>query len=116
MASHRLENDRDLADVLAFTDQFYQKPDNFNRTVTLFNDASVFENYLVLNVYTYPDGRLKSNNYLVYEIDNHELKKAGLIETNLGDGFTTTFCIYGNRLYSNGDSGGLNIYAFDLPF
>lgn len=117
LVRYDLLNETQLTETLEFTNQFYLDSGNQNRTVVLFNDASIFDDYLILNLNTRPGGRLKSNNYLVYKIDGNTLNKVDFFETNLGDGgFTMTFCIHENKLYSNGGSSGIDIYRFDLSF
>lgn len=114
---HNLTDEKYITETLEYTAQFYQHNDNNNRTVALFNDASFYEDYLVLNFYTRPDGGFKTNNYLVYKIEENNLERVAFFETNIGeDGITRTFCIHKNMLYSNGGQGGLNLYSFDLSY
>jgi hypothetical protein len=115
--SHDLGNEARLTETLEFTNQFYLNSENQNSTVVLFGDAAVFDNFLVINFLSRPGGRLKSNNYFVYKIEGNTLQKVAFFETDVGTGgFTRTFCIHENKLYSNGGQGGIDIYRFDLSF
>ena len=108
-----------LSESLQFSDRFYREPGNENRSVILFQDAALFQNYLVVNVINHSEGShnrsAKYNNYLLFQINGESLKRAGAFRTNIGErGITSTFCIQGTRLYSTGGRNGVNIYEFDL--
>lgn len=115
LAVNNLSNEPNIAETLAYAKQIEQ-PANINRYVILFQDAAIYKNYLILNLYKHPNGRFKSNNYLVYKIDNNNLKKAGAFRTNIHGGYTFSFCVHNNKLYSNGGLGGINLFVFDLSF
>jgi DNA-binding beta-propeller fold protein YncE len=115
--SHDIGNEVHLTETLEFTNQFYLNSENQSSTVVLFGDAAVFDNFLVINFLSRPGGRLKTNNYFVYKIEGNTLQKVAFFETDVGTGgFTRTFCIHENKLYSNGGQGGIDIYRFDLTF
>ncbi|MCC5906900.1 MAG: hypothetical protein JJU13_11870 [Balneolaceae bacterium] len=117
LGNYNLGNEKELSETLDFAHQFYREFNNQNRFVVLIRDAAVFEDYLVLNISMRPGGRLKTNTYLVFEIDEEQLEKVSVFETNIGsNGVLTTICIHENRLYSNGGQGALNLYEFDLSF
>ncbi|HYW36307.1 MAG TPA: 6-bladed beta-propeller [Balneolaceae bacterium] len=117
LSMQNLAKDRALAQALAYKKRFRQNPANRRSAVILFQDAAIFTNNLILNFNMHINKRkYTSNNYLVYRINGNQLQKVGAFKTNIHGGFTHTFCIHGNKLYSNGGSGGINIFTFDLSF
>ena len=112
-----IEDEPALSETMNFIRQFYDDSDNQNKTVSLFNDAAVSGEYIVLNFYSRVVGQFKTNDYLVYKIKEYGLDSISSFETNVGTGgYTSTFCIHENRLYSNGGTNGLDLYVFDLTF
>lgn len=109
-----LDDEPLLSERLNFITRFYQNLENRYQTVTLFRDASVFGQYLLINYYTRPEDRVKYNNYLVYRIGENDIKKVASFETEFKErSATTTFCVHKNRLYSDG--GPLrDLYVYDL--
>lgn len=110
-----IEDNPNLNETMNFVHQFYAASENNNRTVTLFNDASVTGDFLILNLYSRKEGQLKTNDYLVYKIKEIGLDQVMSFETNIGiRGITSTFCVHNNQLFSNGGEGGIDMYVFDL--
>ena len=116
---HNAEDETLLAGTLHFANRFYLEPGNENRSVILFQDAALFKDYLIVNVINHSEGShnrgAKYNNYLLFRVNGESLMRAGAFRTNIGErGVTSTFCIQGTRLYSNGGRDGVKIYEFDL--
>lgn len=113
--AQNIEDEPVLSETMNFIRQFYDNSGNQNQTVSLFNDAAIFDEYLILNYYSRNSGQFKTNNYLVYRMKENGLENVSSFETNVDTGgFTTTFCVHENTLFSNGGEAGINIYAFDL--
>ncbi|HYW34348.1 MAG TPA: hypothetical protein VE868_02970 [Balneolaceae bacterium] len=115
LATNNLKRDPNLAGVLAYQKKFRERS-RPNRFLDIFSDAAVYHNDLIINYNAWPHGKIKANQYLVYKISHHKLQKMTAFRTNIHGGYTDTFCIHNNMLYSNGGPHGFNIYVFDLSF
>jgi hypothetical protein len=113
LSTRNLSKDKNLAGILAYKKHFKQTHPS-NENVELFGDATVYKNDLILKFNSYPQGKWDPNKYLVYRISGTSLKKVGAFQTNVHGGYTTTFCTYDGKLYSNGV--GINIFVFSLKF
>ncbi len=116
-----ISNEVILSGSLKFAENVYSESENQLRSVILFRYASIYNDFIILNLIRHDEGshdeNAKYNNYLVYKIDNDQIEKTAFFRTNNGTrGVTTTFCIHNDRLYSNGSPDRLDIYEFDISF
>jgi len=115
----RLRDEPLLSETLQYANQFYRDPGNSSSAVILFQDATLINDHLIVNVLNHrQESNVKSttyNNYVVLGFDGNVLQKTGAFRTNMGEGgVTSSFCVNENRLYSTGGPNQLDIFVFDI--